>query len=92
MKYNPRKTHGHERKYCNNKVCRRFGSVGYDISQCEGQENSKAESQECERQEKKELPMAIQQKEKCLIMRALQILQNNNEFREAPNEAFTTTL
>ena len=99
MRCNQCQTHGHVQKYCkNNKVCRRCAAVGHDISQCEVEQNQcchckgnhEAGSKECERQERKELLMIIQDEEKCHIMRAWQILQNNNEFSEAPRKAFTT--
>ena len=47
-------------------------------------------SRECERQEREEMIMAIQEEEKVRVMGARQILQRNNEYVEQPRTIFNT--
>ena len=88
--------YGHSQKWCKaaESVCRRCSNPGHTIAECVAEqplcihckEAHMTGSRECERQIKEEMLIKIQDSEKVGLMRARQILENNNEYSENVKE------
>ena len=79
-------------------MCRECGTVGHGMDNCNASENHGyhcesehiAGSRECDKQKTEEVLLNIQEKHKVHIMRAKQILQNNNEHSDTRRTQFVS--
>ena len=92
--------YGHARKYCKRQeaTCKKCSMVGHAVEQCssEGEkcvhcgEAHSAGSIECQKYQREEALIKIQEEEKVTAMRARQMMENNNEYTEHSKQQFTT--
>ena len=92
--------YGHPKKYCKaaEPVCKKCAASGHEIMQCLSEDKKfihcieahHAGSKECTKQQREEAIMQIQEEENVIIVRARQILEENNEFTEKPVRPYST--
>lgn len=93
-------SYGHSRKWCKSKddICRKCSTIGHDIAKCTAEisqcyhckERHQTGSRECVRQQKEQLLVEIQEKERVTIRRARQIIEGETEAPTKASKKFPT--
>ena len=92
--------YGHASKFCKRQesTCKKCSVLGHSVEQCSGEEEKcvhcgethSAGSPICQKYLKEEALIRIQEEEKVTLMRARQMMENNNEYVDRPKQQFTT--
>ena len=92
--------YGHAKKYCKKQeaTCGKCAVVGHSVERCDSgivkcvhcSEAHYAGSRKCSKYRKEEILIRIQVEEKVTLMRAKQMMENNNEYVERAKQQFNT--